>query len=144
MKYYGVRGQSLDWFESYLSDRTQYVQYKGISSDMQCITCVVTQGSVLGHQLFIIYTNNLPLSLTYTKAILFADDTTLCAYSKQPDELYYKLIIIWIAYVTGSRLINCHYILPKPITCFSRMDSIMLTRALVFVLVLIRFNGKML
>jgi len=55
LQYYGVRGQSLDWFKSYLSDRTQYVQYKGISSDKQCITCGVQQGSVLDPQLFMIY-----------------------------------------------------------------------------------------
>ena len=32
LEYYGVQGQSLDWFE------------KGISSDNQCITCWVLQG----------------------------------------------------------------------------------------------------
>jgi len=44
LEYCGVRGQSLDWFTSYLSDQTQYVQYKGISSDNQCITCGGTAG----------------------------------------------------------------------------------------------------
>jgi len=52
--------------------------------------------------------------------------------------------MIWIAYVTGSMLINYHLILPKLITCFFRMGMIMPTMALVFALVLKRFNGKML
>jgi len=34
------------------------------------------------------------------------------------NNLITKLIMIWIAYVTGSRLINCYKILSKPITCF--------------------------
>jgi len=91
LEYYGMRGQSLNWFKSYFYDRTQYIQYKGISSEKQCITCGVPQGSVLGPLLFIIYTNDLPLSLTDTKAILFSYDTTLYASSKRPDELYHKI-----------------------------------------------------
>ena len=69
LEYYGVRGQSLDC--------------------NQCITCRVPQGYILESLLFIIYTNDLPPSLTDTKAILFANDTTLS--SKKPDELYHKI-----------------------------------------------------
>ena len=84
LEYFGVRGQSLDWFKNLLP---QYVQYKGISSDKQCIIRRVPQGSVLGLRVFVIYTNDLSPSLTYTKAILFADDTTLYASSNQLDGL---------------------------------------------------------
>ena len=38
----------LDWFQSYLSDRKQYVDINGKSSDLLDITCGVPQGSVLG------------------------------------------------------------------------------------------------
>ena len=67
---------ALEWFKSYLGNRQQYVQYKNSKSDTEMIPCV-PQGSVLGPLLFLIYTNDLPSCLRYSKAILFADDTTI-------------------------------------------------------------------
>ena len=45
----------LDWFQSYLSDRKQYVDIDGKPSDLLDITCGVPQGSVLRPLLFLIY-----------------------------------------------------------------------------------------
>ena len=55
LEHYGIRDNMLDWFQSYLSDRKQYVDINGKSSDLQDITCKVPQGSVLGPLLFLIY-----------------------------------------------------------------------------------------
>ena len=82
LEHYGIRGTPLAWFKSYLSDRTQYVHYRGVNSDDQFIECGVPQGSVLGPLLFIIYTNDLPGALVTSKSILFADDTTIYYSSK--------------------------------------------------------------
>ena len=40
LNHYGVRGTAISWFQSYLSDRKQYVYYDGVSSECK-ILCVV-------------------------------------------------------------------------------------------------------
>ena len=85
---YGVRGIALEWFRSYLMNRKQFVQYSSLRSKVMNTTCGVPQGSVLGPLLFIIYTNDLPLSVKSTKVILFADDTTIYYSSNDKNALY--------------------------------------------------------
>ena len=65
------------WFESYLSKRTQYVEIDNFKSSPQTITTGVSQGSILGHLLFLIYMNDMPQASSIFKFILYADDTTL-------------------------------------------------------------------
>ena len=88
LEFYGIRGQPLNWFRSYLSDRKQFVHYQNSNSGQQNMSCGVPQGSVLGPLLFIIYTNDLPACLDNTKSILFADDTTIYMSNKNIDHLY--------------------------------------------------------
>ena len=77
LEYYGIRGRALEWFKSYLDQRRQYVNFGGVCSKLQSVEYGVPQGSVLGPLLFIIYSNDIPHSITYSKSILFADDTTV-------------------------------------------------------------------
>ena len=58
---YGVTGVALDWCASYLSGRQQAVRVKNTLSDVRDLPYGVPQGSVLGPQLFSMYTSPLPL-----------------------------------------------------------------------------------
>ena len=51
---YGIRVNPLKWFQSYLTDRSQYVTYDGIELKVLPIKYVVPQGSIL-----IIYMNDI-------------------------------------------------------------------------------------
>ncbi|WP_411026876.1 reverse transcriptase domain-containing protein, partial [Salmonella sp. s55044] len=62
LHHYGIRGTTLNWIDSYISNRYQYTSYKNTNSHLAGIQCGVPQGSILGPLLFIIYVN-----VTYLK-----------------------------------------------------------------------------
>ena len=76
---YGIRGVALDWFTSYLSNRSQKVQlHNATFSSLRSVDCGVPQGSILGPTLFIIYANDLHLYLQKLPNVLqiyYADDS---------------------------------------------------------------------
>ena len=74
---YGIRGNILKWFKSYLNERQQYVNLPGTESQIKCVTCGVPQGSIIGPLLFILYINDMDNVSKNIFPILSADDTTV-------------------------------------------------------------------
>ena len=71
-----MQGKTLRWIESFLIGRSQTVVLNGNNSDELPVSSGVTQGSVLGPILFLLYINDLPDSLQF-QVRLFADDTAV-------------------------------------------------------------------
>jgi len=90
LKKIGINGNSLAWFQSYLTNRLQYVMINDQSSPLCFINCGVPQGSILGPLLFLLYINDLPLCSEFV-TLLFADDTTLLLSSDNLNELIAKV-----------------------------------------------------
>ena len=73
---FSVKGNTLDWIQSFLIGRTQTVVLDGESSEEVKVTSGVPQGSVLGPLLFLLYINDLPENIQ-SQVRLFADDTAV-------------------------------------------------------------------
>ena len=73
---FGVKGNTLNWIQSFLIGRSQTVVLDGESSEEVKVTSGVPQGSVLGPLLFLLYINDLPENIQ-SQVRLFADDTAV-------------------------------------------------------------------
>ena len=108
---FGISGTALDWFRSYLTDRSFEVN-NGIGSSKNVqLVCSVPQGSVLGPVLFILYTDEL-VDIAQSLGLeihIYADDTQLYIHVKpsnvsaavQTLERTFQAIEQWL---TSSRL----------------------------------------
>ena len=75
MNLYGIQGIALDWFRSYLTNRTQRCLANGSLSRICSLECGVPQGTILGPLLFLIYISDLPNCLNSCQPRMYAYDT---------------------------------------------------------------------
>ena len=76
LEYYGIRGSTHRWINSWLYGRTQQVVLDGQASDPVPVLSGVPQGSVLGLVLFLIFINDLPDNIR-SSVCLFADNCVM-------------------------------------------------------------------
>ena len=77
LEVYGLSKDSLQWFTSYLKDRSQLVKLGDKQSSVGIVRHGIPQGSILGPLSFIVFINDLPLYVTSSRIDLYANDTTL-------------------------------------------------------------------
>ena len=97
----GIHSSALKWFASYLNGRHQRVYIASGTSSLLPVTRGVPQGTILRPTLFNLYVRLLPdlAAGSGAKLLMFADDKTLYASSRDP---------IVCAYVVSSALAKIH------------------------------------
>ena len=74
---YGIKGIEMEWFQSYMKYRRKFCRVNGKDSETRSIEIGVVQGSCLGPLFFLLFINELLLSIKHCQATICADDNTI-------------------------------------------------------------------
>ena len=74
LRCYGITGDQLLFFASYLNNLPQCYYVNGKLSSTKRIRCGFPQGSILGPLPFIIYMNDLPLAIKEAEITMYAQN----------------------------------------------------------------------
>lgn len=111
LKYHGIRGILHQWFESYLKNRFQHVQFNDQISDLSKITTGARQGSTLGSLLFIIHMNDThkvsgKFSLSYMLTNLIKPSLTSCIHTDKNMAQLFSIIYKELCEITDWLVLN--------------------------------------
>ena len=90
MRYLGFSDSVINWFRSYLENRTFSVQVEDSFSSLGNLECGVPHGSILGPLLFLLYVNDMSQAVT-CDLLLYADDSRLMFEGKDINEIENRL-----------------------------------------------------
>ena len=90
----GLRGKASNLLSSYMKNRSQFIQYLNVKSDLAPITYGVPQVSVLGPLLVLLYINDIMNITNDGDFVLYADDTNIFIEGNSREGTYEKANVV--------------------------------------------------
>ena len=91
LTHYGIRTAEFKWFQSYLTDGMQVVDYNDKVSEQNEISIGVLEGTVLGPLLFLLHLNDLSHAINNASININADDIVIYMSNSSFSEMQYTM-----------------------------------------------------